>query len=143
MSCHDIGRGMDSVTQVAIEMYDNGELNRNAALKLFTALKKGVNWCDGNEGEAVASIIYCRCGKCLRKMTTGEKFYDIHDASMSVTGSSWDILKNYKENYAGWYFCQDCFDEFINIVSEGKIFGKDARKCIEEEYKDSPENFTV
>ena len=26
MSCHDIGRGMDSVTQVVIKMYDAGEI---------------------------------------------------------------------------------------------------------------------
>ncbi|MBO5731252.1 MAG: hypothetical protein J6R67_08645 [Treponema sp.] len=67
MSCHDIGRGMDSVTQVVIRMYDAGEINSKTALKLFTALKKGVHWCDGNEYEAVLSIFNCRCGNCLKK----------------------------------------------------------------------------
>ena len=42
MSCHDIGRGMDSVTQVVIRMYDAGEINSKTVLKLFTALKKVV-----------------------------------------------------------------------------------------------------
>lgn len=26
MSCHDIGRGMDSITRVVIKMYDTGEI---------------------------------------------------------------------------------------------------------------------
>ena len=32
MSCHDIGRGIDSVTQVVIKMYDTEEI---AGLKIF------------------------------------------------------------------------------------------------------------
>ena len=35
MSCHDIGRGLDSVTRVVIEMYDTGEITIKTALKLF------------------------------------------------------------------------------------------------------------
>ena len=143
MSCHNIGRGMDSVTQVVIEMFDNGELNKESALKLFTALKNGVNWCDGNEGEAVESIINCRCGKCLKRMGSGEKFYDIYDCSMLVTGSTWNILENYNEDYGGWRFCKNCFDEILLIVSDGKISGEVARNYIEERHKESPENFTA
>ena len=33
MSCHDIGRGMDSVTQVVIKMYDAGEITGLIFLK--------------------------------------------------------------------------------------------------------------
>ena len=42
MSCHDIGRGMDSITQVVIKMYDAEEITSKTALKLFSALKSGV-----------------------------------------------------------------------------------------------------
>ena len=35
MSCHDIGRGMDSVTQVVIKMYDAGEITGLVFLKLL------------------------------------------------------------------------------------------------------------
>ena len=35
MSCHDIGRGMDSVTQFIIKMYDAGEITRLVFLKLL------------------------------------------------------------------------------------------------------------
>ena len=84
MSCHDIGRGMDSVTQVVIKMYDAGEITIKTALKLFTALKKGVYWCDGNENEAVQSIFNCRCGNCLKKMKTGEKLFNIYDSPSGI-----------------------------------------------------------
>ena len=33
MRCHDIGRGMDSVTQVVIKMYDAGEITGLIFLK--------------------------------------------------------------------------------------------------------------
>ena len=136
MSCHDIGRGMDSVTKVVIAMFDNEELTRDAALKLFTALKNGVHWCDGNENEAVASIIHCRCGKCLKEMKSGEKLFNIYDCSPLVGGNPWDILDNYNGDYGGWYFCKNCFDEIIKEVTDGKISGEAARNFIEESNED-------
>lgn len=132
MSCHDIGRGMNSVTEVVIEMFDNKELSRAAALKLFTALKNGVNWCDGNEYEAVESIIDCRCGKCLKKIEENQRLYDIFKCSMFVTGNPWDIMDNYEGDYGGWHFCKECFDEIIKEITNGKISGEEARKYIEE-----------
>lgn len=143
MSCHNIGRGMDSVTQVVIEMYDKKELSKKTALKLFSALKAGVYWCDGNEYEAVESIMNCRCGKCLKKMKPSEKFYNVYDCSIFITGNPWKILNKYNEDYAGWRFCIDCFDEIINTVSQGKKSGEEARKYIEEYHKNRTENYTA
>lgn len=143
MSCHDIGRGLDSVTRVVIEMYDTGEITIKTALKLFTALRNGVYWCDGNEHEAVLSIFNCRCGNCLKKMKPGEKFFDIDDSPSGVIENSDDILRNYKEDYAGWRFCTECFDKIISTVSNGNYSGEDARKYIEQIHEDRPEDFTV
>jgi hypothetical protein len=81
-------------------MYDTGEITIKTALKLFTALRNGVYWCDGNEHEAVRSIFNCRCGNCLKKMKPGEKFFDIDDSPSGVVENSDDILRNYKEDYA-------------------------------------------
>ena len=132
MSCHDIGRGMNSVTRVVIKMFDNGELSREAALKLLMALKLGVHWCDGNEYEAVASILDCRCGKCLKKIEEDENFYDIYECSPLVAERPMGILDNYNENYAGYFFCKDCFDNIIKAITNGKITGEVARKYIDE-----------
>lgn len=143
MSCHDIGRGMDSVTQVVIKMYDTREITIKTALKLFTALKRGVYWCDGNEHEAVQSIFNCRCGNCLKRMKPGEKLFNIYDSPSEVTENSYDVLRNYKEDYAGWRFCTECFDKIISTVSNGSYSGAAARRYIEEKHQDSPEDFTV
>ena len=143
MSCHDIGRGMDSITQVVIKMYDAEEITSKTALKLFSALKSGVYWCDGNAHEAVQSIFNCRCGQCLKKMKPGEKLFNIYDAPGGVTENSNDILRNYQEDYAGWRFCTECFDNIISTVSNGNYSGEEARKYIEQKHQDRPEDFTV
>ena len=71
MSCHDIGLGMDSVVEVIVRLYDQSRVSRDAAVELIHAARKGVNWCDGNEYEAIASIEMSRCGRCLKTMQDG------------------------------------------------------------------------
>ena len=138
MSCHDVGRALNSVTEVVIQMYDNAQISREQALTLFTALKKGVNWCDGNEPEAIASIFCERCGNCLRKMNEGEKFYSMLDCHSELRGKFREL---YKKDHASWYFCTECFDKIVQELSNGKIKGESERKYIEE--NQSEENFTI
>lgn len=76
-------------------------------------------------------------------MKPGEKFFDIDDSPSGVVENSDDILRNYKEDYAGWRFCTECFDKIINTVSNGSYSGEDARKYIEQIHEDRPEVFTV
>ncbi len=77
MSCHDIGRGMDSVTKVVSKMYIDGEITKDVAFRLFHALQKGVHWCDGNEYEATKSISGVLCGRCLKVFKDGEESIDV------------------------------------------------------------------
>lgn len=69
MSCHDIGRGMDSVAKVVASMYIKKEITKDVAIRLFKALRSGVNYCDGNEYEAVESLSELLCGCCLEQFT--------------------------------------------------------------------------
>lgn len=80
MSCHNIGRGMDSVTKVVAQMYINNEITKDVAFRLFKALRKGVNWCDGNEYEATESISEVLCGRCLKQYSDGEKPVNLYYA---------------------------------------------------------------
>lgn len=41
MSCHDIGRGMNFVSELISEMYDTGEISKESAVKIFRRLQKG------------------------------------------------------------------------------------------------------
>ncbi len=79
MSCHDIGRGMDSVTKVVFKMYIDGEITKDVAFRLFRALQKGVHWCDGNEYEATKSISGVLCGRCLKVFKEDEDPIDVWD----------------------------------------------------------------
>lgn len=79
MSCHDIGRGMDSVARSVAEMYTKGEITKEIAFRLFLALRKGVHWCDGNEDEATASISNMLCGHCLKVYEEDDDIIDVWD----------------------------------------------------------------
>lgn len=76
-------------------------------------------------------------------MRLGDKLYNIYYCPTGIVKNSYDILNNYKEDYAGWRFCTNCFDEIISTVSKGNHPGGEARKHIEQKYENSPKNFTV
>ena len=62
MSCHDIGRGINTIVERIIELYDEGKYSTETACDLIATSRKGVHWCDGNEDEAV---------ECIRRCSTG------------------------------------------------------------------------
>lgn len=74
MSCHDIGRGMNSVIEVVIGLYDDGKISHESAGKIIKACRMGVHWCDGNEGEAIDTLAFTRCGVCLQKYQRAMNF---------------------------------------------------------------------
>lgn len=131
MSCHDIGRGMNSVVDKVIEMYDEGELTVEAARKIIAKARKGVHWCDGNEGEAVASIRRCRCGRCLKEVPSGTPLYSVWDISVSKN----IIDKNPDEILASDGLCLECFDIVLNFAFDNEGAGERERNFIEEHYE--------
>lgn len=56
MSCHDVGRALNSVGAVVLGMYDKGRIPLEEARELLVATRLGVHWCDGNEYEAVDEL---------------------------------------------------------------------------------------
>lgn len=106
MSCHDIGRGMDSVTQVVAEMYINGEITKDVAYRLFRALQKGVHWCDGNEYEATASISNMLCGRCLKVYGENDDIIEAWDTIADLHGKATynrDTKNKYVEQFEELY----------------------------------------
>ena len=89
MSCHDIGRGMASVGEKVLTLYDSGRIDRDTPKELLEATIKGVNWCDGNEYEAEVSMAG-RCAHCLEKATSPEQlvFGNDYFADESFPGCS-------------------------------------------------------
>ena len=135
MNPGNIGKVMNSITEVVIEMYDKEELSREAGLKSFTAIKNSVEWREEEVFDAVEAVNRFRCGNCLKKMNRGERFYSILDATVSM----W----NYKKDYGGFGFCPQCFDKMVKDASDGKKSGREERDYIEKCYKTLPQRFTV
>ena len=96
MSCHRIGLGMNSVVEKSIEMFENEEIGLNACKKIIVACRNGVYWCDGNEDEAIACIIDCYCGNCLRKLHQEHR--------IRVDRNRYDVVTH--------YLCEDICSKF-------------------------------
>lgn len=111
MSCHNIGRGMDSVVVQVIKLLEENEISKEAARKIIIACRNGVYWCDGNEYEAVESINRCYCGNCMNRIESGKPLYYIYDTSFDVVNRD-DISNNY--NLITDSLCEDCFTQIIN-----------------------------
>lgn len=105
MSCHRIGLGMNSVVEKSIEMFENEEIGLNACKKIIVACRNGIYWCDGNEDEAIACIIDCYCGNCLRKLHQEHR--------IRVDRNRYDVVTH--------YLCEDCYQ---HLVYEESILNK-------------------
>ena len=129
MSCHDIGRGMNSVVKVTMELYDSGKIDKESAQKIIYACMRGVHWCDGNEGEATEYIGNCVCGKCMKKIPKGDKLYSIFDVSPDVP-NRFHIDDNYE--LVTSRLCEECFDVLINKHCGDEHAGQRERQYIAE-----------
>ena len=129
MSCHDIGRGLNSVVDVVVELYDHGKISRDAALKITHAARNGVHWFDGNEDEAVDSILRKRCGYCLRKMEPGEPLYPV---CKYYYHWPYPVEEDFQEILATYMLCTDCYDTLVERSSGDPAAGPNGRKGIEE-----------
>ena len=129
MSCHDIGRGMNSVVKVTIELYDAGKIDKESTAKIIRACAHGVNWCDGNEYEATDYIRKCRCGRCLKMVPKGEKLYSVWDVSSDVPRPE-RIERDFQLALDG--LCEECFDIVLNERCGNPNAGERERKRMEE-----------
>ena len=89
MSCHDIGHGVDFIIQNVLDMYEHGEISKEAALKMIRTFPQAVHYCDGNESEALGEF---------------RSPYEVWDAP--------------QENGAfyGYSLCLDCFRKFFSEI---------------------------
>ena len=108
MSCHDIGRGMASVANVIIELYEGGQIGKDAAIRLVCACRKGVHWCDGNEDEAMET------GLCFEKK---EGLSSVYDNDIGYPGK-YDVFKAYDKTAAHDCLCPECKAKVIGEYRE-------------------------
>ena len=105
MSCHNIGRGMNSVAKVVLDLYEEDQIPREAATRLILACRKGVYWCDGNEGEALEDVVERGyCGLCFVK--TGE-LTTVFDNDLEYPQSD-KVFDTYDDSAAHYWLCPKC-----------------------------------
>lgn len=120
MSCHDIGRGMNSVANVVLDLYESGQINKESASRLVLAFREGVNWCDGNESETVADVVERGyCGLCFEKKPD---LTDIYDNDLKYP-DSYKVFDAYDKSAAHFYLCPECrkkvLDEYMQKMNKG------------------------
>lgn len=99
MSCHNIGRGMNSVVEVAVDLFEHDRIDLNACKEIIRACKQGVHWCDGNSEEAIACINEYYCGNCLKRID--------HEEKIRVSA----FQKDYQ--CVTRYLCKDCYQRLV------------------------------
>ena len=117
MSCHDVGRALNSVGAVVLGMYDKGRIPLEEARELLVATRLGVHWCDGNEYEAVDELSKNHCGHCLRKLEVGAPLYDVDDVSCDVP-DRYRMYDHPELLIASGYLCPECFDRSRRLRRE-------------------------
>ena len=135
MSCHNIGRGLNSVVRTTISLMDQGIISKDAAKTIVNSCFRGVNWCDGNPYEAVDYINRCMCGRCMKLVPEGEKLYSVYDVSSKVP-NRYDI----DENLASDGLCEECFDTVLSEHCKDESAGERERRYIEEH--EEPDRYT-
>ena len=105
MSCHDIGKGLNSVAKIVIAQYQAGNLNKEACAAILHSCRKGVNWCDGNEHEAMQALVDAGiCGCCLEET---HDVSNVFDNELDVK-HRYEVYRGYDKTAAHYYVCAAC-----------------------------------
>lgn len=108
MSCHDIGRGLDSVTETVYDLYVENKISLDVTKILIKKIQKAVHYCDGNEYEAVEILWYNKiCSSCFMKY---DEIYDIY----SEIPDNYEMKKN--PEYVNSYMCKECSKKLLSTV---------------------------
>ncbi|MCD8123968.1 MAG: hypothetical protein LUE23_02890 [Lachnospiraceae bacterium] len=131
MSCHNIGRGLNTVTRKSIELLDAGKITWDVAKELIRTARDGVNWCDGNDYEAVAYILQNRCGYCLEEIKPGKPMYNLWDIDLDYN-EELRLFRETRDSVVASYLCPECFDSVIREFMHDDTAGEAKRRYIEE-----------
>ena len=117
MSCHDIGHGMASVADVVLELYQNGQIKKEVAIRLVNACRNGVYWCDGNEWEAIENVVEAGyCGLCFEKK---EGLSNIYDNDLGYP-EKYEVFRAYGETAAHYILCPECKERVLTQYKSAK-----------------------
>ena len=118
MSCHNIGTGINTITQVVIKMYEEKQMTKGAFVAIINACKNGVHWCDGNEGEAIIALMEAGyCGLCFEKKNVLEDIFDKGEVAYLEIE---EAFSNMKESPTHYCFCKKCKKRILDECNKIK-----------------------
>lgn len=113
MSCHNIGKALNSVEICAIELYEAGKIEREVLREILAACRDAVVYCDGNYDEVTEFLDARYCGACLSKRVAGEPLYTIWNTRLG-----WRPIQKYCDEQAvsvvGMSMCSRCFSQMLS-----------------------------
>lgn len=124
MSCHDIGRGLNTVSKEIIDLYNKGKITIKVAKTLLKTAKVAVNYCDGNEFEAIACLFENDiCSACLDECC---ELYDLSDV-IDYNSKTYEKIEN-NPYYVSSVMCEECAKKFL----VKQLGAEEAEKKLEE-----------
>ncbi len=112
MSCHDIGRGLNSVVEETLLLYGSNEITKSAAKKIIHTCQRAVNYCDGNEYEAVEVMSEGHiCGNCLKEK---DETFNLWRYTRDYSAVS-DLLEE-KGVATEFSLCSDCIEKLAKQI---------------------------
>lgn len=108
MSCHNIGHGINTITELLIEQYRKGEISKEAYRALLIRCGRAVNYCDGNDYEALEALSSAGiCGFCL------EENNQLLDNTRDIYPGDTVKLGNIQEKVVYGHLCSECAKLFL------------------------------
>jgi hypothetical protein len=108
---------MNAVSKTVLDLYEENNISKESAMRLIRACRKGVNWCDGNEGEAIEEVVRRGyCGLCFKKTTELTSIYE-NDLPYP---DCYNIFEKYDKTAAHYWLCPDCKKLVISKYQENK-----------------------
>ena len=81
------------------------------------ACRKGVNWCDGNEDEAIENVVEAGyCGLCFEKK---DNLSSVFDNELGYP-ERLKVFKQYDETAAHYHLCPECMQHVIDEYTANK-----------------------
>lgn len=106
------------VVEAVLKLYDEDKISLEAAREIVFTSRHAVHWADGNEDEAIESIISFRCGKCLCRVPKGDLLYDTVDFWRLAFRNERDLPTfeaiAEKNRLASYGLCRECFVQAVN-----------------------------